>query len=513
MDSALNVLSSVKDTISLVINELNTLNKIKELGIKKLPLYIETINTLQCSIINLERVFEKDIPVQHKLKRLVILALKLDLDEFNESLNECKTWHDKIVTQNEEKYMKRVNNCTYSCININLCSIELLINLPSIMLKKLEDTFQIINEKIQDVIKLEKTIFGTALSIKHPLLQKVWMNCGLNQLNDTEISTNLIIETLYNMWLEEEGGILHNKERCVQMLTDFVNVIDNSSGTKANGMISVRELNEVPITDTNIKTIKGLLGIPHQPYFKNQNKTDKIDNLKEILSNEIHVRFKENSLFLQDKEKYSELIIHFVNDLNKISKIDKIEKQLDKDITKDVDKDINKDITKDRDNIIPKNLNKDVNNNAHKDIKIQEDILLNINFSSSINITNTYPINIPQCDGYGCNWPSILATEFIIPEINIINENVFSGIELVINANDQGWGGTGHNNVRYQINNNKPVVGFFIDRDKNKNNVYTIIIPPSQIKSNDTIKLWLSCAPWGAWKASMTNIKGTIKFN
>ena len=45
MDSALNVLSSVKEIISLVINELNTLNKIKELGIKKLPLYIETINT------------------------------------------------------------------------------------------------------------------------------------------------------------------------------------------------------------------------------------------------------------------------------------------------------------------------------------------------------------------------------------------------------------------------------------------------------------------------------------
>ena len=309
MDNVINVLSFVKDTIILVINELEILNKIKDIGIKKLPLYIETINTLQCSIINLERVFEKDIPIQHKLKRLVILALKLDLDEFRASLQECKLWHDKILTQNEEIYMKRLNNCTYSCININLCSVELLTSIPSDVLKKLEDTFQIINEKIQDVIKLEQTIFGTALSIKHPLLQKVWMNCGLNQLNDTEIPANLMVELLYNMWLQEEGGILHNKERCIQMLTDYVNIIDNLSGTKANGKISVQELNQVPITDKNKKSIKGLLGIPHQPIYKNQNELDNNDISKDFseknLSNEIHVRFKESSLFLQDKEKYS----------------------------------------------------------------------------------------------------------------------------------------------------------------------------------------------------------------
>ena len=68
------------------------------------------------------------------------------------------------------------------------------------------------------------------------------------------------------------------------------------------------------------KSIKGLLGIPHQPIYKNQNELDNNDKdfSEKSLSNEIHVRFKESSLFLQDKEKYSELIIKFVDDLNKI---------------------------------------------------------------------------------------------------------------------------------------------------------------------------------------------------
>jgi hypothetical protein len=508
MDNIINVLSFVKDTIILVINELEILNKIKDIGIKKLPLYIETINTLQCSIINLERVFEKDIPIQHKLKRLVILALKLDLDEFRASLQECKLWHDKILTQNEEIYMKRLNNCTYSCININLCSVELLTTIPTEVLKKLEDTFQIINEKIQDVIKLEQTIFGTALSIKHPLLQKVWMNCGLNQLNDTEIPANLMVELLYNMWLQEEGGILHNKERCIQMLTDFVNIIDNLSGTKANGKISVQELNQVPITDKNKKSIKGLLGIPHQPIYKNQNELDNNDISKDFseknLSNEIHVRFKESSLFLQDKEKYSELIIKFVDDLNKIKNNDK------KEISQ-INVDENNINNNSIDTILDSKL--DIKLDTKLETIIQEDIPLNISLASTININHTYAVNIPECDGYGANWPSILVSEFIIPEFNIINENVFSGIQLLINATDQGWGGTGHDNVRYQINDDKIVVGFFIDRIKNKNNLYTLNISPSQIKSNDKIKIWLSCAPWGGWKATMTSIKGKLTFN
>jgi hypothetical protein len=497
MDSVFNVLSSVKDSIILVIDELDKLNQIKDIGIKKLPLYIETVSTLQSSIINLENIFEDDIPIQHKLKRLVILSLKIDLDEFKKSLQECKLWHDKIITQEEEQYMKRLNNCSYNCININLCNIELITSFPSEILEKIETIFQIINEKIQDVIILEKTIFGTAISIKNPLLQKVWMNCGLNQLNDSEIPINLIIESLYNMWCIEEGGKLHNNKTCIELITNFVNSVDNLSGTSANGMISVQELNEIPINEKNTKSIKGLLGIPHQPIYKKIKK--KKNNEKEILSNEIHVRFKESSLFLENKEKYSELIINFVNDLQNKNNEYSNEK---------INKEVNniQDINNKQDNDT-----KEIANSLEEEI--QQNIVIDISFTSLISISSSHSINIPACNGYGNNWPSILATEIIVPKIDSINNNVFSGIELIFNATDQGWGGTGHSNIRYQINDSKNMGSIFIDRDKNKENLYSIIIPPSNINSNDKILIWLSCPPWNGWEATINSIKGILKFN
>ena len=38
-------------------------------------------------------------------------------------------------------------------------------------------------------------------------------------------------------------------------------------------------------------------------------------------------------------------------------------------------------------------------------------------------------------------------------------------ILLIINAEDQNWGGTGHINVRYTLNGDKTDIGFFINRN------------------------------------------------
>ena len=52
------------------------------------------------------------------------------------------------------------------------------------------------NRAYIDDVEYEKTIFGAAISIKHPILQKAWINCGYNQLNDTEISITGLLENI-----------------------------------------------------------------------------------------------------------------------------------------------------------------------------------------------------------------------------------------------------------------------------------------------------------------------------
>jgi hypothetical protein len=206
MTDVLNVLKTAKDCIIEVSKQLDALENIKELGIKKLPLYIETINALSSSIDNLTLVFNKDIPIQHKLKRLVILSLKIDLDDFKDNLKECKDYYDFIIERKKKK-------CTIGFKTLIGCKKKALSYLPVEMLSNLETTFEVINEKIQDVIELEKTIFGSAIAIKHPVLQKAWMKCGLNQLNDSELPVNMIIQSLFLMFQEEENGKLKNNKK------------------------------------------------------------------------------------------------------------------------------------------------------------------------------------------------------------------------------------------------------------------------------------------------------------
>jgi hypothetical protein len=52
----------------------------------------------------------------------------------------------------------------------------------------MEYSFEEINKKVKDVIELEKNILGSAIAIKHPLLQKAWIRCGYNQLNDSKFT-------------------------------------------------------------------------------------------------------------------------------------------------------------------------------------------------------------------------------------------------------------------------------------------------------------------------------------
>jgi hypothetical protein len=122
------------------------------------------------------------------------------------------------------------------------------------------------------------------------------------------------------------------------------------------------------------------------------------------------------------------------------------------------------------------------------------------------------PVEIPQCSGYGSNWPSVKILEFKIPE-STMQGLEFDFVEILCEAYDQGWGGTGHNNIRYQINDGDIQVGCFIDRNKNANNNYNICINHEKASSGDSVRMWFSCANWPGWSGRVEKINVHATFD
>jgi hypothetical protein len=139
---------------------------------------------------------------------------------------------------------------------------------------------------------------------------------------------------------------------------------------------------------------------------------------------------------------------------------------------------------------------------------------LDIKFTS-IMIKNTQKIKIPYCEGYGCNWPSEMACEFDIPNGNnaTIDKYEFHTMSFDCIATDQGWGGTGHTQVRVQINDQMPFTVFSIWMDKNEGNKYNFLVGSNIAKVGDHVKIWLCCPPWSGWKASLEKLNGQITFH
>ena len=348
---------------------------------------------LQISITKLHDVCILEIPAKHNLKFAFIDILQIEINNFKEVLQECKIWSANATN----------NQCFY----IYRCGFMAL-NPPSIMEKKIEDVFEKIKPLLKELDELEKYIFGSAIEIKHPILQKAWMLVGANQLNETFLPADTIIQGLFFLLKKEENGTLKKEEYCKKMIEEFIKFIDSSAGTPPDNKITLLELNQIEITEENKSSVKKLLGILKQP--------------DEIIITEIDTGFKE-----------------------------------------------------------------------------------------PIKVISNDPIEIPNCEGYGANWPSKKACEFIISTENINNLDFF-GIDFEINAVDQGWGGTGHDQVRFQVNDQMPQVAFSIWRDKVPDGNYKFNIGPDKVKLGDTVRIWLCSAPWNGWQAKMNSCKAFLKF-
>ena len=145
--------------------------------------------------------------------------------------------------------------------------------------------------------------------------------------------------------------------------------------------------------------------------------------------------------------------------------------------------------------------------------EVVKNIDITMNSELPIVITNTHEILERSHRGYGCDWPSKVACEFVIPNINMEeSELTLCGVEVYCNAIDQEFGGTGHAQVRFQVNDDTAIPGFSVWRDKVPEGNYTFTICPDKIKVGDRVKIWICCPPWSAWRIKLNSIHARVKF-
>jgi len=268
MIDVISVFKGLKACIEIILCELQSIQSILEITNEQFPMYEGAIYSLQRSINNLYKIYSYGIPIEHELKFELLHIISIKLKKFSNILKKFSEWDTKIIKP--------------KCFNIEQFLFFLSNPSPSKILAKLEKTFIEIKPLIDDQISLENKILGTAIRIKHPILQKAWMMIGENQLNDTDIPANIIIENLYAMYLKEINGYIPEKEWVIKQISEFVNKIDGIASAKPDGKISITEINQYHVSEENSQSVKLLINITD----KTPDLTNSISHTTDISKND-----------------------------------------------------------------------------------------------------------------------------------------------------------------------------------------------------------------------------------
>ena len=221
------------------------------MNLEELPVYENSTDSMNISIARMLKLWKNEIPIQHTLKISLLENLNMKLNKFFKILSKFKIWSDGLLN-------KKKVSCTFSCVK------KIVKDTPSSIKKELADVFEEINPMIGTIINLEKTIFGSALRIKHPVLQMAWMMIGENQLCDTAVSKTFLIESLIALLAKEEEQVTEND---IKNICNMVDKIDTMPGLKSDNLISIFELDMIEVTDENCGSVRNLIENPS--YKKN----------------------------------------------------------------------------------------------------------------------------------------------------------------------------------------------------------------------------------------------------
>jgi hypothetical protein len=281
VSDAIGLIGNIKDGIVTIKNEIDSLKNIEKINLIQLPAYSKSMDDLEKFINKINTINFNLIPEEHLLKITKFTNLKTEIQDYVENLKECNEWSKKITSKR--------------CCCLPRCW-TFIKNRPSKMEQKLRDTFNQVNNTIEEFNNFQEKVFGTALRIVHPILRLVWIQVGGNDIENSTIPINLFIQSMYSLLKKEECNKITCKNFCLKIITNFVNQLDKNINTNPDGLISVMELDEFNVTKENSESVKSMLGLDRLPDIDidneiNNNEETKttdinLENVKELYHNE-----------------------------------------------------------------------------------------------------------------------------------------------------------------------------------------------------------------------------------
>lgn len=145
---------------------------------------------------------------------------------------------------------------------------------------------------------------------------------------------------------------------------------------------------------------------------------------------------------------------------------------------------------------------------AHAPAKKKEE-KIETSFQDRVEIEHsTSNQTLDNCEGYGSDFPATEVCEFTIPD----GCNKILCAELHIEACDQGWGGTGHVQIRYRVDRGVHEQAFNVNRNNTPDNQYSFNIKGTEIAPGNKVKVFLLCPRWGGWSASVSKVDVKLKY-
>lgn len=528
------VITKFVEVIDLLKTNINDIKQLNHVIHKELPSFLTTLNRLHSTLTSLSFIYKNDSAHYTLFKHHLLKFSQID------------TILCKITPIGE--LLKQLNDIKYAttCSKKFQKYIHLYINhKPSTINARIIKYFKIIEDVLPIVIDLNRTILGSAIRIKQPILRKAWMLAGENQLNDSSLPINIIQDNLYMLLKLEIGENTINRTNKTETYKNIINLItddiDNRGSTQGDGNISIAELNDLPnelmrtIDDIDygneiIETYDEMCVNPDtygcfarknvkvsiEPTDSVSCKTDDTETICGDNSSDAISFFNAYKQYLKSKKK----------------KLKAKRRQKQNNNTNNNNKSTEqKNVEENVEDAIFEGLNLLFNSN---DDLIEESIQIPIDVSLLEN-TATLQWDTPQtgirpkcAKDYGCDFPvkRIATIDLKNPseyDSTLNDDTILSKIIIKINVNDQGWGGTNHAHVRYQINDETCVKAFTVNSKENTKNKYSFTISGCELNkqlklfnnpvTSQNIHIWMFCPPWSGWSITATSISCRLFFN
>jgi hypothetical protein len=296
-----------------------------------------------------------------------------------------------------------------------------------------------------DFVNLKQKLYGKALLFEDNAFGcKLWLQCNAQDIDS--LSKDLFIERLITLFRKKyTAEYKNNVEVCKKCIKMFAHNLDGCIGDKPDNIITIDELNDKTEDVPQEYPLIQLLAIDVE-----------INDI--VPAHEDTEPSKTDNVFLNT---ISEYLIDPINDhvVEPIKSAIFLEQQDSEDI--------------------------------------QAHLIYNHNSTESVSYKEEKTAIVEafkDWTGYGAGlgWPTKEVCTITGPSTES------SRMCIKYTARDQEFGGTGHSSVRYKLNDEEPVLMYFIDRNVNTENTYTYQVI-QYIPANSTLTLYICSPAWSGW--------------